>query len=226
MNFEVSSAPYKLEENFDWFKQEGKKAMWARLGAALACAFMILEVLILSKGFTFGLFVFMTEWGVWTTALCYMFAGAMYLKPFAENEFVKKAYIVLFAIAFSFEVMITILFWVVLGKAAFDPKVVPTARSKLSMFMDHAVPMACLIADFCCNRIPVHKGDWKKVATFGSLYTIVAFLFNHFAGAGIYPFMTFDSLFTWFAPLFSFIGFPLLTFFALERINQWKLKDN
>ena len=174
MNIEIfGEAARKDGWDFDWQKSEKKGAMWARIGCAMIMSFVLLELMIVDTGFTWtgksSLFWFMTEWSLWTTAFTYFFGLAMYLKPFAKSARVKKAYVILFEVAISYEIMVTLLFWVFLGHhKSFD--LAPTGRGKLSMALNHGMPLACLIVDYYFNRVPIYFGHWKIIAAIGAAY--------------------------------------------------------
>ena len=203
--------------------------MWARLGCAMIMSFVLLELMIVDRGFTWtgksSLFWFMTEWSLWCTAFTYFFGLAMYLKPFAKTGRVKKAYVILFEVAFSFEIMVTLLFWVFLGHHKSFEKA-PTARGKFSMALNHGIPMACLIVDYCFNRVPIYFGHWKLIAGIGVAYNVVLFTFMKTYGEARYYGETFDSFAGWIEPMIIFCLVPLMSFFALVKFNKWKLKEN
>ena len=124
-------------------------------------------------GFNPLLLYFMTIWGVTFTAFTVCFSLMMYLTP---SDCVKKTYMILFGISISLELMITLGFWPILRNIAFDPKTNPAMKDftqRLSMAMDHSLPLAVLLLDFAFNRVPINRKHWWIVAAVGGTWCLM-----------------------------------------------------
>ena len=88
---------------------ESRKAYMVRVFCCAALTFEVCLEIYVHGAETPGLLRFFTIWGMFMTFATFWCAVLMYKAK--ENEKFKKAYVVIFELAFSFGVAITIGFW-------------------------------------------------------------------------------------------------------------------
>ena len=107
---------------------------------------------------------YVTKWGFWMTWICFA-AGLFSIEPPATGDkaLLKKFkyspwrawkwQTLLFEIALTFQIMITIVYWTLLFKSTFQPG--KTLTAKFSLVLDHFLPLLLLLIEYLLFSNPV-----------------------------------------------------------------------
>ena len=145
---------------------------------AISCA-VILSVIVAKKPWTLP--IFFTSWGLWftfaTICLSQFFFPKGQLLEEDKNRYspwrLWKFYIVLFEIAVSAELLITIYFWGVLYKQT-DIAGIEDKLLKYTMMIIHSVPLFCLVIDdIFINSLGIVLKHYSAILAVTIAYLIV-----------------------------------------------------
>ena len=136
---------------------------FVRLTGLLVMSFNVL-LFFYNCGLTIVPFKFFTIWGMFLTFICFA-AGTwntMHQNDTSFNESQKynplkawKWHVFLFEVAFSFQVVITVVFWTILWPTTSkEPRFQEPVR-RFALIFDHVAPIILLTLDYIINATPV-----------------------------------------------------------------------
>ena len=116
-----------------------------------------------------------------------------------------------FETSLTFEVIITLFFWVVLYEPG-DPTITTWD------YPDHIVPIVILSADYCMNRIPFNMRHLPVTLSIMLVYGIVNMTYTLVTGTPVYPPLNFHDVlsFVW---LIVLVILQCLVFLGLTRLT-------
>ena len=163
-----------------------KRTLLIFRAVTLICHLVLLSICIYFMHFIETV-KFFTFWGFYIT-IAYFCLSVLDM-TFGVNRTFKRTAIICFEIAFSFEFVITFLYWIFVFPLTKDDCV--EGEIYLIVYL-HGIVLATLYADFFFNSIVFEKGDIFYVGVFGICYTIVACLWTLFIRP-IYPNVNFED---------------------------------
>jgi len=92
----------------------------------------------------------------------------------------------------------------------------------IELYLDHSVPLLCLIVDFLFNATPTVKRHLRVILFVGGIYTMIMITVSLAADKPIYPVLTFKDIASYIL-VFIVFGSAVLWFTLIHCLNKKKL---
>ena len=184
-------------------------------------------------------FIYFTKWGVFIATVAYTFLGLFHIRQYflkrSKKSLVESYHnffspwllwkwaIIFYETAFTFEVVITLFFWLVLYPAT-DHSDPVDLRNNLLI---HASPMAILLADFIINRIPFSFKHLPLSIFVMLMYGIVNISYTLSTGTPVYPPLNFKDVmsYVWIIVLACILTSTYALMFFISRFKLRKYRE-